>query len=150
MRLLFVDDDRPVLDFLKVLLREMEDEWEMEFVESGEEALESLSRTPSDLIVADMEMPGMNGVELLAQVKERFPSTLRLVLSAHQNYEEVLRTVGSAHHFMTKPVDLNVLKKVVGEAIAPKTLQSLILPTHAFKELDPAACPEVSGEALYS
>jgi YesN/AraC family two-component response regulator len=80
-RILFVDDEVNMLQGLRRMLNTMRHEWDMVFVESGQEALALLAQTPCDVIVSDMRMPGMDGVQLLTQVMERFPLTVRIILS---------------------------------------------------------------------
>jgi len=67
-RILFVDDEALVLQGLQRSLRGMREEWQMEFVTSGADALAAMARHPFDAIVSDMRMPGMNGAELLNEV----------------------------------------------------------------------------------
>ena len=59
-RILFVDDEVNVLQGLRRMLNPMRHEWEMVFVESGQEALAMLAQAPCDVIVSDMRMPGMD------------------------------------------------------------------------------------------
>src|SRR3990167_22731 len=79
-RILFVDDQIDVLDGLRRLLREFRSEWEMEFVGSGNEALARMEAQPSDVVVSDLQMPGMTGTQLLRRVMQRYPGTVRIVL----------------------------------------------------------------------
>lgn len=60
-RILFVDDERNVLDGLRRMLRNMRKEWDMAFCQGGEEALDALGGEPFDVVVSDMRMPGMDG-----------------------------------------------------------------------------------------
>lgn len=69
-RILFVDDESMVLDGLRRMLRGMRNEWEMEFVASGHDAMEVLAGRQFDVIITDMRMPGMDGCQLLNQVKD--------------------------------------------------------------------------------
>ena len=112
-RVLFVDDEPLVLQGLQRLLRPMRQEWDMEFVESGALALESLRATPCDVVVSDMMMPGMNGVDLLEKVREASPNTIRLVLSGHTEKQLALRCVGVAHQFLSKPCDAQHLRATI-------------------------------------
>src|SRR5690606_27143792 len=67
-RILFVDDDRLLLDGLRGRLHTLRDAWEMVFVESGPRAITELEQGKFDVIVTDMRMPGMDGLELLKVV----------------------------------------------------------------------------------
>jgi len=73
MRIVFVDDEAEVLQAMSRSLRDMRNEWNMEFAASGAAALDELSKAPADVIVSDMRMPGMDGWELLADVKKLHP-----------------------------------------------------------------------------
>ncbi len=114
---LFVDDERLVLDGLENMLFDYMDDWEMEFVESGAEALEFLEDNPVDVIVTDMRMPGMDGSALLAKVKERHPRIVRVVLSGHAELDAAMRAISLAHRYLSKPCSpdtlISVLQRVV-------------------------------------
>src|SRR5439155_1051168 len=77
-RILFVDDEMAILLGLQRGLRKMRDEWDMDFVQSGDEALERLASTPYDVLVTDIRMPGMDGAELLARTEQRWPKMVRI------------------------------------------------------------------------
>ena len=104
-RILFVDDEANVLSGLRRMLRRMRNEWEMAFAESGAEALEMLNRRRFDVVVSDMRMPGMDGAQLLALVQRHFPKTVRIVLSGQSDQKLILKSVRSAHQYLTKPCD---------------------------------------------
>jgi HD-like signal output (HDOD) protein len=113
---LFVDDEPNITQGLKRMLRPMRDEWEMSFASSGAEALEIMSRIRIDVIVSDMRMPGMDGAELLGIVQERYPNSIRVVLSGQSSKESILRAVGAAHQYLAKPCDAETVKQTVSRA----------------------------------
>ncbi|MFP6616182.1 MAG: response regulator [Candidatus Hydrogenedentota bacterium] len=97
-RVLFVDDEPNVLEGLGRALRSMRDTWDISFANSGAEALELMENDGAfDVICTDMLMPGMMGDELLATVMERYPDTVRLVLSG-QLHTPAIVTAGSIAH----------------------------------------------------
>ena len=112
-RILFVDDEPNVLSGLKLVLSDMREEWSMEFVTSGREALELFEQNPFDVIVSDMAMPVMDGGQLLALVQERHPKTIRLILSGYTDLALIMKTVKPAHQFLGKPCDRGQLKEVI-------------------------------------
>jgi len=116
LRVLFVDDEPRVLQGLKRMLYGMRNEWDMVFAESGEQALELFCQRPFDVIVTDMRMPGMNGAELLARVSEKYPDTIRFILSGHSDQNLILKSVGTAHQYLSKPCDAETLKNAVKRA----------------------------------
>jgi YesN/AraC family two-component response regulator len=99
-RILFVDDEPMVLQGLQRSLHNMRAEWEVEFAGSGSEALETMARSSFDVVITDMRMPGMDGGQLLHQVKRRFPQTVRMILSGQSDQETILRLVGPTHQFL--------------------------------------------------
>ena len=112
-QILFVDDEPNVLHALRRMLRYMREEWNMDFVGSGEEALEALTKERYDVVVSDIRMPKMDGVQLFTEVKSRYPQIIRIALSGQSDQEVVLRSVGSTHQFLAKPCDADTLKAVI-------------------------------------
>ncbi len=122
-RVLFVDDERDVLTGIRRMLRRFRSQWTMAFAESGEEALKLMAESPIDVIVTDMRMPGMNGEQLLAEVKKRFPGTVRIVLSGYADRASIMRSVGLVHQYLAKPCDPDRLIAMVQRACS---LQNVI------------------------
>jgi CheY-like chemotaxis protein len=121
-RILFVDDEVSILDGLKRMLRPMRREWGMAFAAGGEPALTLLEGPPFDVIVTDMRMPGMDGATLLEIVREKQPSTLRIILSGHTELQASLRAgIARATSF--------------GEALGSKMLSSLVGPLRELPSL---------------
>jgi len=116
-RVLFVDDEVNILKGLQRMLWKMRDEWTMAFADSGAKALDLLDKAPADVVVTDMRMPGMDGAQLLYEVRKRHPSAVRIILSGYANEEAVLRTTGPAHQYLAKPCDSEVLTKTVKSAL---------------------------------
>ena len=116
MNVLFVDDESNVLSGLRRLLRGQRSEWDLEFASSGSEALQLMEKRPVDVIVSDMRMPHMNGAELLAKVAKDYPKTVRLILSGQSENEKILRSIGPAHQFLSKPCDPDVLIATIQRA----------------------------------
>ena len=84
-KILFVDDEPNVLQSIQ---RQLRKRFDMVTAEGGEEALRILKEQgPFAVIVSDMRMPGMNGVELLAQAKDLHPDTVRLMLTGNADQE---------------------------------------------------------------
>jgi len=112
-RILFVDDERRVLEGLQRMLRPHRSQWHMRFANSGQEALAMLEEGSYDVIVSDMRMPGMDGAQLLETVRERYPGMIRIVLSGHSDVEAALRAVPVAHQFLAKPCDAEKLQAAI-------------------------------------
>ena len=102
-KILFVDDEPNVLQSMQ---RQLRKRFELETAESGDEALRLLKEHgPFAVIVSDMRMPQMNGVELLARVKDLYPETVRLMLTGNADQETAMEAVNSGQifRFLTKP-----------------------------------------------
>jgi putative nucleotidyltransferase with HDIG domain len=112
-RIVFVDDELKILQAMGRSFHSMRNEWNMEFLTSGAAALESLARLPADVIVSDMRMPGMDGWQLLAEVKKLYPQTVRLVLSGHADPSSVMLAVGTAQLYLAKPCESGSLKAAI-------------------------------------
>ena len=116
--LLFVDDEPRVLQGLQRQLRPMRNEWDMHFVVDGKQALNFMATRPMDIIVSDMMMPGMDGAQLLGEVLKRHPQTVRIVLSGHSGPDAVLRFVGPAHQYLSKPCNPDELREAILRAFS--------------------------------
>jgi HD-like signal output (HDOD) protein len=112
-RILFVDDEQAILDGLRDLLRKERRRWDMAFALGGQEALEALARQPFDVVVSDIRMPGIDGAQLLTQIKAKYPCVARIVLTGHADRDAVLRALPVAHQFLTKPCDAGALRVAI-------------------------------------
>jgi len=120
--LLFVDDEPNVLQGLQRQLRPMRHEWNMNFLDGGQKALDFMAAHPVDIVVSDMMMPGMDGSQLLTEVLKRHPQTVRIILSGHAEREAVLRLVGPAHQYLSKPCDAEELRRAIARALSLRDL----------------------------
>lgn len=116
--ILFVDDESRVLKSIKRGL--IGEPYSCLFALSGAEALEIMASQPVQVIVTDMRMPEMNGLELLREVRKRHPETIRMVLSGYAQTNTVLAAVneGSVYRYITKPWRLEEdLKAGINDAL---------------------------------
>jgi HD-like signal output (HDOD) protein/ActR/RegA family two-component response regulator len=109
-RILFVEDDPLLLDMYVMMLSGDGELWDMATASSGQQALDLMKQSPFDVVVSDMSMPGMNGIELLLEVRKRYPCSSRIILSGLQDQEEVARCLGATHQFLPKPFNVKALK----------------------------------------
>jgi DNA-binding NarL/FixJ family response regulator len=115
LRVLFVDDERQVLDGVRIALRKYARRWHMAFALSAEEAIPLLEAQRFDVVVSDMRMPGRSGATLLKLVKERWPATRRIILSGHAGDEDVEAARQVAHEYLHKPCPPNVLAHAISQ-----------------------------------
>ncbi len=123
-KILFVDDDPVILQGFRRMLRKMRNEWDTDFAESGQQALEIMGEDPMDMVVSDMRMPGMDGAQLLKEVKNNFPDTIRIILSGQADEHGFLQAASFMHQFLSKPCDFQLLKSTVDRAFSLQKLLS--------------------------
>ncbi|HET8734820.1 MAG TPA: response regulator [Anaeromyxobacteraceae bacterium] len=106
--LLVVDDDANLFQGLELSLRK---EYRLLSAPDASTALRLLASEPVDLVLADYRMPGMDGLAFLELVRNRFPDTVRIVLTGHVSAEVAIRAMNEAevYRFLEKPVDRNEL-----------------------------------------
>jgi CheY-like chemotaxis protein len=96
-KILLVDDE---VDFLETLVRRLEKRnVNVTGVQSGEEALQSLDQHPVDVVVLDVKMPGMEGIQVLREIKRRQPTVEVIMLTGHAkpvNIDELLKKIQDA------------------------------------------------------
>ena len=115
-RILVVDDDPGLLKLLTIRLRA--EQYDVEAVESAEEALGVLTRFRPDLVISDLRMANMDGIELLREIHRQRPGLCVLLLTAHGTIPDaVAATQSGAFGFLTKPVDKNELFEHVERAM---------------------------------
>lgn len=123
--ILFVDDEDKVLNSLKRGL--IDEPYKTIFTNSGKEALDILEKNEVHIIITDMRMPEMSGLELLRIVKEKYPHIVRLVLSGYTQITTLLTAInqGEIYKFITKPWKLEEeFKSVLKEAVDHYNLHS--------------------------
>lgn len=113
-QILFVDDDQFVLSALRRLLFSYRDHWDVDFIRSGEKALRCMAERPYDVVISDMRMPGMDGAELLENVRRKYPGSVRIILSGQSDDQVGLDALGPAHQYFAKPCDPQLLKATIG------------------------------------
>lgn len=119
-----MDDDANLLSSCERVLRR---KFQLETAVGGEAALQKIAeRGPYAVVVADMKMPGMNGIQLLSAVRERTPDTVRIMLTGYADLETAIQVVneGNIFRFLTKPCPPEILGKAVADALAQSRLVS--------------------------
>lgn len=115
-RILFVDDQPEILRGLKRSFGTTCLDWDIEFAASGEEALNLMSKSHFDVVISDMRMPKMNGVELFNIIMERYPETVRIIFSGHSDREMIMNSVKCTHQFLAKPCDMETIRYTIVRA----------------------------------
>jgi signal transduction histidine kinase len=117
-QVLIVDDDPALLEALSESLQLRMDGVRVETCDSASTALERLSATDYDAIVADIKMPGMDGLDLLARIREVRPETPTLLITGHGEHDLAVRALrGGAHDYVQKPIDREYFVRSLHHAI---------------------------------
>ncbi len=113
-RLLIVDDEETITFSLYRAFIKAPVDCEVITAESGEEAWERIQEKPFDVVITDLAMPGMDGFELLKRLKQEFPATRVIIITAYGSDEKEQRAYAiGADKYLEKPFDINELKNLV-------------------------------------
>lgn len=115
LSIVFVDDAVEILAHLRRTLARKAPSWDMRFLASGKEALESLEAKGCDVVVSDLIMPEMDGVAFLSAVRTRWPQTIRMVLSADTSPYNHARSSAVAHRFLAKPFSIEDFDTILAQ-----------------------------------
>lgn len=117
-RVLVVDDEEDMLWMLQRNLSKSMENVEILAAKSGEEALALLSDNQTDLVLTDINMPGMSGLELLIEINNRYPETGVIIMTAYpsNSYETEAMMSGSLR-FIEKPFDIKELRSIIEEVL---------------------------------
>ena len=121
-RVLYVDDEEiNLVNFRETLC----DEFEIFTAGSGKEALALLGREGEmALVVSDQRMPGMSGIELLAEIRATYPDTIRMIISAYTEIHELIEAINKAevYRYFVKPWKEEQLRLSIGNAVGTYAL----------------------------
>ena len=116
IRLLVVDDKRDLAEGVALTLSELSED--IRVAHSGEAALAAMAERPCDLVLTDVRMPGMDGMSLLSTLRERFPRTHVILLTAYGTVSAAVEAMQlGAFHYLLKPFDTHELLSVVRRAL---------------------------------
>ena len=114
--ILIIDDDKSVRDSLKMILEY--EHYEVEFAENGEQGIQKLNRFPVDVILLDVKMSGMDGIEVLTKIRQKNEKLPVVMISGHGTIETAVEaTKLGAFDFLSKPLDRDKLLITVRNAL---------------------------------
>lgn len=121
-RILIVDDEPKVAFSLQASLESLERNYQVVCAETGESALTEMDREPFDVVITDLRMPGMSGLELMQRVKETHPETRTILITAYgsDDVEAETRRL-NVYRYFTKPFHIQDLTAAVEEAMEKGT-----------------------------
>ena len=118
--LLFVDDEQYIIMGMKRLFKALASELEIDYATSGKEALSKIQSKNFDVIITDLFMPEIDGIELLEKVKETQPNTVRIIMTGHIDASLEKMKNDLAHIILSKPIRNEALIDTIRNCIYNK------------------------------
>jgi len=121
-KVLLVDDE---VEFLETLVKRMKKrDLDVEGLNSSREALDRMDREPCDVLVLDVKMPGMDGIDTLREIKKRHPLVEVIMLTGHADVEVAIQGMElGAFDYLMKPMDIDDLLYKIQDAFKKKSIQ---------------------------
>jgi HD-like signal output (HDOD) protein/ActR/RegA family two-component response regulator len=109
-RILFVEDNALLRQMYLMMMEGEAAAWEAVDAADAREALRFMEKAPFEVVVSDLRMPGMDGIELMGVVRQLYPRSSRIIISGLSDQAEIARSLDSTHQFLAKPFDVKALK----------------------------------------
>jgi two-component system, probable response regulator PhcQ len=115
--ILVVDDEPEILDSLRRTLRD--ETYRILTTTSAADALRRIEQGGIDLLLADLDMPEMNGLELVSRVRAMHPDVVRMLLTGHASLDSAMQAIndGEVHRYLTKPWSKGELRETIRQAL---------------------------------
>ncbi len=113
--LVLIDDEKSIRDGISFALKS---EFELKTFASAEEALGEIASTPPDLVLLDIGLPGMNGIEALSRIRELYPEMLVIMITAFEDVKTVVSAMKlGAYDYVLKPIVMGALRVTIQNAL---------------------------------
>ena len=149
-RIVFVDDEERILNALKSIFRT---HYHVFTATNGAQALEFITRFRVHVVVSDQRMPEMTGVQLLRQLKEVAPNTVRILLTGYSDLASIVGSIneGEVYRFVSKPWNNQEIQKTVAEAvaIANELQEAAAIPAASVEKMSAGILVVDSADAVY-
>ena len=125
--LVLVDDEENILNALCRVFRD-DPSYEIITAHDAQDALQKIAAVSVDIIISDQRMPGMGGAELLQEIRNRYPDSIRFLLSGYADVEAIISAIneGDIYRFIKKPWNNEELKNLVKSAINQRDISRII------------------------
>ncbi|HMN67852.1 MAG TPA: sigma-54 dependent transcriptional regulator [Bdellovibrionales bacterium] len=121
-RILVVDDEESIREFLEIMLRK--EGYEVTCAEDGQAGLDIIKKKSFDLVISDLQMPNMTGIELLRQVKDQYPDLLFMMITAFGTTETAVEAMKlGAYDYITKPFKIDEVRIIIANALRSRNLE---------------------------
>lgn len=121
-RILVVDDEESIREFLEIMLKK--EGYEVTCAEDGAKAKDLLQKRSFDMVISDLQMPNMTGIELLRHVKETYPDLVFMLITAFGTTESAVEAMKmGAYDYLTKPFKIDEVRINIQNALRTKSLE---------------------------
>lgn len=121
-KILIVDDELSMREFLEILLKK--NDYEVEVAEGGKQAIERIDKNEFDLVITDVKMPEMDGIQVLKYVQDTSPRTSVVMITAFASMEQAVEAMKlGAFDYITKPFKVDEILHIIKNAIEKQVLQ---------------------------
>lgn len=121
-RILVVDDEESIREFLDIMLRK--EGYEVTCVEDGQKAIDILKKKSFDLLISDLQMPNVTGIELLKHCREMYPDLLFMMITAFGTAESAVEAMKmGAYDYITKPFKIDEVRINIANALRSRNLE---------------------------
>jgi Response regulator containing CheY-like receiver, AAA-type ATPase, and DNA-binding domains len=121
-RILVVDDEESIREFLEIMLKK--EGYEVTLAEDGQKAKDLLTKKSFDMIISDLQMPHVTGIELLKHVKDSYPDTVFMLITAFGTTETAVEAMKmGAYDYLTKPFKIDEVRMNIQNALRSKNLE---------------------------
>ena len=121
-RILVVDDEESIREFLDIMLRK--EGYEVTCAEDGQKAIETLKKKTFDMVISDLQMPNVTGLELLKHVKETYSELFFMLITAFGTTESAVEAMKmGAYDYITKPFKIDEVRINIANALRSKNLE---------------------------
>ncbi len=123
-KILLVDDDLNCLDAIEQILRR--DGYDVIPIDAGRPALELLSKNSVDLAIVDLNLPDIDGLHVLHEIRKNYKSVPTIIMTSEPSREVRLASLeAGAYSFITKPINIPIFRNMITKAIQSSKLRSM-------------------------
>lgn len=121
-RILVVDDEASIREFMEIFLKK--EGYEVSLAEDGAKAKDMLAKRSFDMVISDLQMPNMTGMELLKFAKDSYPDTVFVMMTAFGTLENAVEAMKiGAYDYLTKPCKIDEVRLVIHNALRARNLE---------------------------
>lgn len=121
-RILVVDDEASIREFMEIFLKK--EGYDVTLAEDGAKAKDTLTKKTFDMVISDLQMPNMTGMELLKHARDAYPETVFVMMTAFGTLENAVEAMKiGAYDYLTKPCKIDEVRLVISNALRTRNLE---------------------------